>query len=1014
MSQQVHSSLPRLVALPTTIPELLEWPELEHAAGRALKELPARERQWLTIATLHSSALYENKNSYPNISPVCLTLLERVGAATIEVELRRAIAKAAPNFDLKRTHEQVRRINPTVRELATLALGIRGRAGLGRGEAAQAAGMVARGLKVRAFENVALQVVGWWSLALSGAGLRTFVEALYAQAASSLGAAIEDVRLRFQQHTAGLAPAFDITSSGPDHDLVFVVTVTTRDGRTGKAEARSKKEAQRLACHDYLSRHAPHILADTGVPVKGPRQIARRPEYPVTDERYVTLADRFHCRNSEPFTRALTHRSWTYENVVGGDVERHSNALLASLGSSVLTATAMRHRAAILLSQTTDPDPEVAVALTIPDAALRSLFEDLGLRRLARVGAGLRGQPLTDEIVASMVRATLAASHLQWPDHATFETKLPDEVSRFLVRKASISLLSPITRLEQLAAELHFELDEKDKREGPDHNTTFRVRMNVRGLAQPIAVEGAGASRTAARQAAAADFLASADVLTDRSADVPDASIARLLLVRQLEVLPASRARWPRWQRLGRLGAHMLAREDFESFGRWAARVLEVTGSRWRPDPAVEASLTDYFGQVLQAPHARALFTATLTEVTDWIAEAGRSDELPTSFDEPMRRLVPLSAAQSVWLSSGEDQAVRQIIDDWILLNRRRLNAECDVALDGAVVDARTTSALLKALQDCADHVSRLDQPHVSVRGRTTADGATVVVGCVGSVLSALRSSLMMRLLGESSRRLVVDAPDAHSIELRVKNSLRSSNADWLTAAAYGEPAADDYDAELARLIHDLKNEVTGAKVASERNAGTRTERLEAQLASSRHVDAAAALASRLRDADMLYAAADLVGSTDVAAFMQGYVSDLMRQLPTHIRVVPPTLVPAVAAVDQRALRAVLDNLVKNAEQAMSAGGEITFEYTASPADDVLLIDIADTGDGIPVAVIEALAAGKPVSSSKREGSGLGLLGVRRILRRAGGDLESVPRARGTGWLITLPLATATELTEAA
>jgi|tagenome__1003787_1003787.scaffolds.fasta_scaffold20567709_2 hypothetical protein len=30
-------------------------------------------------------------------------------------------------------------------------------------------------------------------------------------------------------------------------------------------------------------------------------------------------------------------------------------------------------------------------------------------------------------------------------------------------------------------------------------------------------------------------------------------------------------------------------------------------------------------------------------------------------------------------------------------------------------------------------------------------------------------------------------------------------------------------------------------------------------------------------------------------------------------------------------------------------------------------MDIADTGDGIPVAVIEALAAGKPVSSSKRE-----------------------------------------------
>ena len=75
----------------------------------------------------------------------------------------------------------------------------------------------------------------------------------------------------------------------------------------------------------------------------------------------------------------------------------------------------------------------------------------------------------------------------------------------------------------------------------------------------------------------------------------------------------------------------------------------------------------------------------------------------------------------------------------------------------------------------------------------------------------------------------------------------------------------DDYDAELARLIHDLKNEVTAAQVASKRSAANRTEQLEAELTSSRHMDAAAALASRLRDADMLYAAADLLGSTDLS-----------------------------------------------------------------------------------------------------------------------------------------------------
>ncbi|WP_324276370.1 hypothetical protein [Blastococcus brunescens] len=232
--------------------------------------------------------------------------------------------------------------------------------------------------------------------------------------------------------------------------------------------------------------------------------------------------------------------------------------MLANLGSSVLNAAMMRRRAAVLLSRTTDPDPDVAVALTVPDAALRPMFEALGLGRLVRVSAGLRGQPLSDEIVANMVQATLAASHIQWPDHSTFESHLPAEVHQFLGAQSSTSLVDPVTRLQELSIELDFQVEEDSSREGPDHNSTFRVRLNVRGLAQPISVEGAGASRTAARKIAAAHFWSSAEILTDGAGRVPDTTIARLLLVRHLEVLAASRTRWPRWQRAGRLGARMV------------------------------------------------------------------------------------------------------------------------------------------------------------------------------------------------------------------------------------------------------------------------------------------------------------------------------------------------------------------------------------------------------------------------------------------------------------------------
>ena len=80
MSQQEYLSIPRLVALPAAISETQEWPELEQAMGRTLAELPVTDRQWLTISTLHRSALYEQSDQFPNISPVCLDLLESVGA----------------------------------------------------------------------------------------------------------------------------------------------------------------------------------------------------------------------------------------------------------------------------------------------------------------------------------------------------------------------------------------------------------------------------------------------------------------------------------------------------------------------------------------------------------------------------------------------------------------------------------------------------------------------------------------------------------------------------------------------------------------------------------------------------------------------------------------------------------------------------------------------------------------------------------------------------------------------
>ena len=176
--------LPRLAALPLVVPETTDWPELEAAIGHGLVSLAAWQRQWLTIAALHRSGLYENLASFPDISLTCLGLLESTGRAMIEVELRRAIARASPNLPVVERDLEANRTTRDVRHLVAQTLNMADRASLGAGESTTLRELVASGGSARTLEAVAMQVAGWWSLLLSGSRIREFVDGLYLTAST--------------------------------------------------------------------------------------------------------------------------------------------------------------------------------------------------------------------------------------------------------------------------------------------------------------------------------------------------------------------------------------------------------------------------------------------------------------------------------------------------------------------------------------------------------------------------------------------------------------------------------------------------------------------------------------------------------------------------------------------------------------------------------------------------------------------------------------------------------------
>lgn len=106
------------------------------------------------------------------------------------------------------------------------------------------------------------------------------------------------------------------------------------------------------------------------------------------------------------------------------------------------------------------------------------------------------------------------------------------------------------------------------------------------------------------------------------------------------------------------------------------------------------------------------------------------------------------------------------------------------------------------------------------------------------------------------------------------------------------------------------------------------------------------------------------------------------------------------ASLDVFKIRRVLDNLIRNAVEAMPKGGEIRVK--AFRGDEGLVIEVSDTGEGIPGVVMEGLF--KPFHTSKPGGLGLGLAYCKRAVEAHGGSItvESEVGA-GTTFMVWLP-----------
>jgi signal transduction histidine kinase len=150
----------------------------------------------------------------------------------------------------------------------------------------------------------------------------------------------------------------------------------------------------------------------------------------------------------------------------------------------------------------------------------------------------------------------------------------------------------------------------------------------------------------------------------------------------------------------------------------------------------------------------------------------------------------------------------------------------------------------------------------------------------------------------------------------------------------------------------------------------------------------------------------------DIHAGLENTLTILKHRLRGEIRVekqYDPKL-PLVCAHGGE-LNQVWTNLIDNAIDAMlgTSGEKLLLIRTAAQADDVL-VEILDTGPGIPPEIRDRIFEPFFTTKQQSEGTGLGLDLVFRIIRKHHGDIRCESRPGRTCFQVRLPVSTSQKL----
>lgn len=273
-----------------------------------------------------------------------------------------------------------------------------------------------------------------------------------------------------------------------------------------------------------------------------------------------------------------------------------------------------------------------------------------------------------------------------------------------------------------------------------------------------------------------------------------------------------------------------------------------------------------------------------------------------------------------------------------------------------------------------------LGRPELVALPLTTTSGELLGVLAVGMAAEAVPDFLQQRTL--------IDQFLAVSV-----NQLKQSRDRLQDKSALLEVQADDFHAESRRLVHEASNPLGVIKnylqiLSMQLDQDSETQ---GQIGIIRdEIDRVSDILLRMRDIGSEAQVAD--SSVDLNVLIRNIVSIFQASLfVTHHIDCNLRLDPDLAPIstNRNSLKQILNNLLKNAVEALEDGGTVTVEtqdkVNLNGVPHVRII-VADNGAGLPGAILENIFT--PVTSTKGpQHSGLGLVIVRNLVTALHGSI---------------------------